>query len=175
MLPLAVLPWRLIAVGAAAAGLLAWGALGHRAAGVARTELAEARTQHAQREAAWTAAALAQTELNRNIERARSLSIEEAAHVARQRTEVARRDTADAADAAEQLFQRSIAAAAASCSAVAGNPTAAQGGPATSAPELVHADVLRRLEAAGRVAVAALDASWIAGSTCERAYDALTR
>ncbi|MFR9719882.1 DUF2514 family protein [Aeromonas diversa] len=66
---------------------------------------------------------------------------------------------------------RRLAARASQC---AGNPSVAQGGPATRQPAMVLADLLSRAdERAGELA-AAYDRARAAGLACERAYDSLS-
>lgn len=118
-------------------------------------------------------AALKATAEAREEEQRRVAAHQEIAHVAelsRTRADADRR----AADAAGQRLQQRVAATAARCDA-ASNPAVASPGPAASAPGDLLAEVQRRIDdAAGELADAA-DRARIAGLSCERAYDALTR
>jgi hypothetical protein len=58
--------------------------------------------------------------------------------------------------------------------ATAANPAPARPGPPTPDPGLVLADLLSRMDAAGRELAAVADARGTAGQACQRAYDALT-
>ena len=136
----------------------------------------KARGWVADQQAAESAAAIAtqreQAMHTALVETTRRLTAQqEAARAAAQQARQARADAADAAGAAERLRQRAaeLAAGAGAC-----DPTAAAGGPAASAPGLVLADMLGRLEARGRELAAALDAASTAGEACERSYEALT-
>ena len=147
------------------------------AAGLAFSAGWKVRDWAADQQAAETAAAIAsereQAMHAALVETSRRLTAQqEAARAAANQARQARADAADAAGAAERLRQR---AAELAVSAGACDPAAAAGGPAASAPGLVLADMLGRLEARGRDAAAALDAAATAGAACERSYEALTR
>lgn len=136
----------------------------------------QARGWVADRQAAETAAAIAsQREEAMHaalVETTRRLTAQqEAADAAARKARQARADAADAGVAAERLREHAaqLAARAGAC-----DPAAAAGGPAASAPGLVLADMLQRVEAHGRDAAAALDAASTAGTACERSYEALT-
>ena len=82
---------------------------------------------------------------------------------------------ASAADGAAQRLRERAASLAARCSGSAGNPTVAGPSQAASAPGVVLADVLGRLESAGRELAAVATARGIAGAACERSYDSLNK
>jgi len=82
-------------------------------------------------------------------------------------------DSGTADHAAAGLRERTVATAA-RCHSAPTDPTPAEPGPPASAPGDLLADVQRRLdEAAGELAAYA-DSARIAGTACERSYDALT-
>lgn len=96
--------------------------------------------------------------------------------IARDTQDQVRRNAAAAAGArvAGDGLRVRAAAVAASCAAPA-EATAAAGGQAAAGPGAVLADVLGRLEEAGRELAAVADARGAAGAACERAYDAIER
>lgn len=149
----------------ALAVVLAWGAWQRLSATRATQALAAQQVQAEAAKAQAMHAALVETSR-------RLTAQQEAARAAANQARQARADAADAADAAERLRQRAdeLAASAAAC-----DPAAAPGGAAASAPGVVLAHMLGRLEARGRDAAAALDAATAAGIACERSYEALTR
>ena len=55
------------------------------------------------------------------------------------------------------------------------NPAPAGGSPPAAAPAVVLSDVFLRADAAAGELAESLDRAYIAGTTCERSYDALTR
>lgn len=106
------------------------------------------------------------------IETTRRLKAQqEAADAAETAASQARTDAAAAGDAAGRL-RAHVARIAASASAC--NPAAAAVGQAASAPTVVLADMLSRLEARGREHAAESDRRGIAGTECQRRYEALT-
>jgi hypothetical protein len=96
------------------------------------------------------------------------ISQTEAANDAAQAARRARLDSAAAGRAADSLREH-VARVAGRCSA------AATDSPAGAAPGDLLADMLGRLEAAGRELAAEADRARAAGAACERSYDALTR
>lgn len=88
--------------------------------------------------------------------------------------DAARADAAAAARAAGGL-RRQLAAyvAAVRGAAGAGGPAAADSGPAATEAVVVLADMFSSADARAGELAAAFDASYAAGSTCERSYDAL--
>lgn len=115
----------------------------------------------------------AYTELARAEELRRQAAINEVTENAQTEIDRARADAAAAHAAADSLrdqAQRLAAAAGKTCS----NPRPAAAGKAAGSPGLVLADVLGRVEEAGRSMAEAADRSRIAGAACEAAYDALT-
>lgn len=146
------------------------------AAGIAFAGGWKVRDWSADRQAAETAAATAsQREQAMHaalVETTRRLTAQqEAADAAAKRARQARADAADAGAAADRLREHAaqLAARAGAC-----DPAAAAGGAAASAPGVVLADMLQRVEAHGRDAAAAADAAATAGEACERSYEALT-
>ena len=133
---------------------LAWGGWQRHRATAAITELAEVRE---------TAMRNALVETTRRIN-----AQVEVINDANQAKAKAQASAASAVAASGRLRQRADAIAAA-CSP---SPTAA--GPAASSPGYLLADMLGRMDAAGRELAAIADERGIAGATCERAYKALT-
>jgi hypothetical protein len=149
----------------ALAAALAWGAWQRHLAGNAVQALADQNLQLEKLRSEAMHAAL--------VETTRRLSAQkEVTDVARQTAARNRQDAAAAAGSADRLRQH-IARLATSAGAC--NSAAAPGGPAASAPAVVLADMLKRVESAGRSAAAGLDAATAAGIACERSYESLTR
>jgi hypothetical protein len=155
----------MLAIAAVAAGAAGFaGGWAWRGA-IAEREQAEAAAHTATlREQAMHAALV---ETTRRVNQA-----QEIAHAADRKLRQARADAAAADAAAGSLreYASALAARAAAC-----DPAAAVGSSPASDAGLVLAHMLGRLEAAGRDAAAAADAAHVAGSACERAYDALTQ
>lgn len=159
-------PWWAWA-GLALAGLAAWN--GHKAT-AARAELAqqqrqvaEERLQTSELRAEAIHGALVETVVRLN----RQQKAADDAHLSSLRDAAA----AAGADRTGGLFRdyaRGLAAGAASC-----NSTAAAVSPAASSPGLVLADMLGRVEEAGRRLAAEADRRRTAGVECEQRYDAL--
>lgn len=188
-------------IGAAAAALAAlslalWLQLqaAHRQAAQLRTDIATATADHANQRAAWAAErqALADAALQAS-ERARAIETDWRSRHDQIQTDAtaqlaaARRDAAAARSTGDRLRDH-IRALAQQCSApgpataardpaaptAAANPAAARPGPPTPNPGLVLADMLSRMDAAGRELAAIADARGTAGQACERAYSALS-
>jgi Protein of unknown function (DUF2514) len=142
---------------------LAWGGWQHHRATQAGAELARVQAE--------TATLREQAMHGALIETTRRLSAQQrAADDAEIQTRRARAD-ADAADAAAGRLRAHAARLAASAGAC---DTSAPGhGPAASAPGLVLADMLGRLERRGRELAAEADRRGIAGRECAARYDAL--
>ena len=107
------------------------------------------------------------------IETTRRLSAQqEVADHAQASTRRAQADATAAAGAAGRLraYAASLAIGAGAC-----NPAPASIGPAASAPGVVLADLLGRLEAGGRSLAEEADRRGIAGAECVGRYEALTR
>lgn len=79
-----------------------------------------------------------------------------------------------AADAAAERLRQRAAALAARCDRPGADPGAAAASAPAIGPGAVLADMLGRLDAAGRQLAAVADERGIAGRACERAYEALT-
>lgn len=107
----------------------------------------------------------------RSEEQRRTAKIQEAQDAAHQARIAAESDARAARASADRLRQRA-AELAASCSA--SNPAPAASSPAASAPGPVLADMLIRLEEAGREIAEESDRRRIAGIACERVYRALS-
>ena len=128
--------------------------------------------------AAIGALALAASERARATDHQWSQSHAQAAADARAQIDRARRD-ADLARAAGNSLRARADRYASLCAAPgpqpgpAGSAPAAPAGPPAAHPGLVLADVLGRLEDAGRPLAALADARGAAGTACERAHDAL--
>lgn len=116
----------------------------------------------------------AYSELARSEELRRQAAINEVSQNAQTEIDRARADAAAAHAAADSLRDQAqrLAAAAGKSSC---NTRPATAGKAASSAGLVLADVLGRVEEAGRAMAEAADRSRIAGLACERAHDALTR
>jgi hypothetical protein len=147
---LRAVPWWAYAI----AACLAWGGWQRHRATAAITELAEVR------EAAMRAALVETTRrINAQVE---------VIHEAQTAKAKAQASAASAAAASVRLRQRADSIAA-SCS-----PGPAAAGPAASSPGYLLADMLGRLDSAGRELAAIADERGIAGQACERAYKSLT-
>lgn len=186
----------LAATGLAALTLAFWLQLqdAKRANAALQADIAATTAAHATQRAAWAderaalaAAAQQATDRARAIEtdwrsRHDQIQADTAAQLA-----AARRDAAAARSTGDRLRDH-IRALAQQCSApgpataardpaapaAAANPAAARPGPPTPDPGLVLADLLSRMDAAGRELAAVADARGTAGQACQRAYDALT-
>lgn len=140
----------------------------------ARTSLAKAHHEAAQTRAQAAAAAASATTAYRALEARWRTTQETIDREARARQDQIRTAAAGAAVAGDGLRIRAAATAAAACGGgSAGGSSAAAVGPAASSPGAVLADVLGRLEAAGRQLAEVADARGLAGASCERAYDSL--
>lgn len=140
-------------------------------------ELAEERAARDRERADLTAAALRESERARAIETEWRTRHDAAAAAAQQQLDRARADARLARAAGDSLRNRAevYARQCAGQGAAAGvRPGAAGPGAATGGPGAVLADVLGRLEAAGRELAAVADARGAAGTACERAHDALS-
>jgi len=133
---------------------LAWGGFQHHRATAAVNELA------AVRESAYRAALIETTR--------RLAAQQEVTHAADLALAQARADADGAALAADRLRGAARRAAGRACAAAPAGP----GAPA-SAPAVVLADVLIRADGRAGELAAAVDAARIAGTACERAYEAL--
>jgi hypothetical protein len=144
---------------------LLWGGWQHRRADLAVAELARERAEAAILREQAVSAALAETQR-------RIAAQQEIADAAERKARRARDDAAAAGAAADRLRQYAaeLAASAAAC-----NSAPAAFGEAASAPAVVLADMLGRLEARGRDLAAEADRRGIAGSECAGRYDALTQ
>jgi hypothetical protein len=139
-----------------------------------RVTLADERADRAREREALAGEALRQSEKARSLEAAWINRHKEIAHEAQDQARRTAAAAAAAGIAGDGLRQRAdrLAAAAAHCPA-APDATIAPSGPPASHPAAVLADVLGRLEAAGRELAAIADARGAAGAACERAYEAL--
>jgi len=136
--------------------------------------LAELRTVIAtERQRAADAAATA-SEAARLEEHRRTAAQQEIAHEAETDRRGAAVAAARAGVAGNGLRVRA-AAVAAGCHPAAADPAAAGAGPPAANAALVLADMLGRLEVAGRQLAAIADERGIAGAACQRAYDSLTQ
>jgi uncharacterized protein YlxW (UPF0749 family) len=140
-----------------------------------RTELQAQSRRAAENLATAHAEALMLTAKHRAIEQA---WIRKHQEIAREAENQARRTAADAGDAriagdGLRIRAHQHAATAACPAAAATSPNAASSGPPTTSPATVLANVLERLETAGRELAAIADARGTAGAACEKAYQAL--
>lgn len=168
------------AIGALALAAYLWrDSLAHqRAAAELRSTLAAERAAHQAERASLTAEALAASERARATEQRWSQSHAQAAAEASVQIDRARRDADLARAAGNSLRARadhyaSLCAAPGPQPGPAGSAPAAPAGPPAAHPGLVLADVLGRLDEAGRQLAALADARGAAGTACERAHDAL--
>lgn len=130
----------------------------------AGAELADYRLQIAERDRRAEAAA-------REEEHRRKTEVDRITGEANDQAEQARADAADAdqrADSLQQQIARLLASRGATCSAIA-----AQGSPPARDAAVLLADVLGRVEQAGRELAAESDRRGIAGRACERYADSL--
>jgi hypothetical protein len=118
-------------------------------------------------EAAASAAIASQEETSRRVAEQAEIADE-----AKKLTDQALADAARA-DAAGVSLRGAARAAATRCGASAGYPAAAGSSASASAPGMVLADVLGRLDSVAGELAKSLDAARIAGQLCERTYDAL--
>lgn len=147
------------------AGALAWGAWQRHQALGAAAELAENTAEVARlRERGITDSLI---ETNRRL-----AEQQEAAHAADQkrRASAAAAARADDRAASVQQYAAELAARARAC-----DPAAAADGAAAGAPADLLADMLRRLEPAGRQLAAEADRRGDNLAECERRYDALSK
>lgn len=168
------------AVGALALAAYLWrdGLAHQRAAAELRTTLATERAAHQAERATLAAKALAASERARATEHQWSQSHAQAAAEAAAQIDRARRDADLARAAGHSLRARadhyaSLCAAPGPQPAAPGHPAPAAPGAPAAHPGLVLADVLGRLDEAGRQLAALADARGAAGTACERAHDAL--
>lgn len=132
--------------------------------GSARAELADYRLQVAERDRRAEAAA-------REEERRRQTEVDRITGEANDQAEQARADAAHAdqrADSLQQQVARLLASRGATCSAIA-----AQGGPPARDAGVLLADVLSRMEQAGRELAKEADRRGGPGRACEQFVDAL--
>lgn len=139
----------------------------------ARTSLAQAHQQAAETRAQAEAAAASATTAYRALEARWASAQETIDREARARQDQIRAAAAGAAVAGDGLRLRAAALAASCGGAPAAAPAAAASSPPAGNPGAVLADVLGRLEAAGRQIAEVADQRGAAGAACERAYDAV--
>jgi len=166
----AALPWRRIALAAAAAALVVagWTANGWRK----DRELEQLRRGYVEKRLAQEAAKVGALGDVRREEQRRVFEQAEIANAAKKEADKARAD-ARAADAVASRLRRRVDELVAT--ARASDSAAACGSTAAGDPLGVLADVLERADRRAGVLAEALDASYIAGLACERAYDSLVR
>lgn len=119
-----------------------------------------------------SAAAASASEAARAEEQRRAAAQQEVINAVESKRRRAVADAAAAASAAAGLRERA-AQLAATCGA-AGDPAAADAGEAAAHAGLVLAELLGRVERAGRAMAAIADARGAAGEACEQAYGSLT-
>ncbi len=162
------LPWRAIAVFAAAGGIFSagWVVQGWRK----DAELDRLRRTYAEERLVQEAAKVKAVGDVRHEEQRRLFEQVEIANAAKQEADQARADARAADAVAGQLRQRITDLVAASR---VEHPAAAGGSQAAGDSFGMLADVLSRADRRAGVLAEALDASFIAGLACERAYDTL--
>ena len=169
-----LLPFQYYAIGAIVLAL--GGSLGAQTWRLHSSEAktAEAQSTLEQERAAGMRAALTATTANRAEEQRRTTAQQEIVNDAITKTAVVAADAAAARDSHDRLLDRYTALAASRGPAPV-HPAAAQGSAPASGPGLVLTDVFRRLDDRAGLLATLADQRWIAGSACEKAYDALTR
>ena len=156
--------WWLLALVIIAGGQQVRVSMAQADAAQAVTALAEYKTEVAERDRRAAVAALQET-------KRRMTAFDEVQKDGEQKLEAARADAAGAAAALERLQQR--LAAAEQRSRTAGNTITAQLSQAADTTARVRADLLSRIGEAAGLYAAVADERGVAGSSCERAFDAL--
>lgn len=136
----------------------------HRLRGV---ELALVEHQNSSLRARALAVDVAVEEGNR-----RTAAVQKEVEDARKKVDALESAAADAADAGGRMRDELAAARARACTV---NPATADGGASAEATERVLAELQRRLDAAQERVAAYASKAALAGTTCERSYDALTK
>lgn len=175
MNPLSLIPTAWLWPVAGVVGLAMAGAIGVQTLRLnsVRDELKEVMRVWNAEHLANTRSALIATAANRAEERRRTAAQQEVNSEA-ERLSIRSRDAAVRAAAAGAGLRQRAAPFAAACDRAAGDsPSPSERAPAAG-PGAVLADVLGRLEAAGRELAAEADRRGIAGSACQRSYEALT-
>lgn len=169
-----MIPTLYLAAGIAAASLLIGGAAGYAARGViADRDLAATKaTYDSERAKAADASRVAETAARREEQR-RTVALQEISDAASIRA-LHRADASRAADVAGNGLRVQAASFAASASAAAGDSEVAGDCKAAGDAARVLAELLGRVEEAGRRMAAVADERGDAGQACERAADALT-
>lgn len=166
-------PFRLYFYGAAAALVL--GAIGTQTwrLHTAQAELATERAARATEKAAASESARHTEAAYRAEERRVAIAHKEVEIESAKRTLAALDDAVSSADARDRLLRRLDATVAAARQA-AGDPQAVAGRTPAGDPIRVLADVLGRADARAGLLARLADTRGLAGSLCEREYDALT-
>jgi len=138
----------------------------------ARAALAVEQRDRAADRAHLEAAARDQADRFRATEQAWRDAQNENATLARRARDLAAQHADDAVAAAGRLRERAAVVAAA-CRPTARDPAAVAAGPAASSPGDLLADVLGRLDEAGRLVARFADAASISGEQCAADYEAL--
>lgn len=167
-----LLPFQYYFIGAAAAGLIAFGGTQTWRLHTAQAGEATAKTALSDERAAAAKAALQATTAARAEEQRRAAAQKEIADATDKALAQARADGAAAAAAHGRLSDRA-AAVASRCSAP-GNPGAAIAGAPAEGAGLVLADVLRKSDERSGLLASYADEARAAGQACERSYDSLT-
>jgi predicted phage gp36 major capsid-like protein len=162
------------AAGAALAASLAFGTMQTLRLASARTALASEQRDRAAERMQMEQAAREQAERFRATEHDWQEAQRENSILARKARELAALDAAAAGAAGGRLHDRAAALAAA-CRGPARNPAAVAGGPAASAPGDVLANMLGRLDEAGRIVARYADSASISGEQCAADYQALRK
>ncbi|WP_422649030.1 DUF2514 domain-containing protein [Cupriavidus sp. H18C1] len=168
---LAALPWRRIALAAAAAALVAagWTANGWRK----DRELEQLRRGYIEERLAQEAAKVGALGDVRREEQRRVFEQAEISNAAKKEADKARADARAADAVAGRLRQRVADLVAASRNG--GDPAATGGSSAAGDPIGVLADVLGRCDRRAGILAEFADSAHVAGSACERAYGALVQ
>lgn len=156
--------WWLLALVIIAGGQQVRVSMAQADAAQAATALADYKTEVAERDRLAAADALQET-------KRRIAAFDEEQRNAEQQLQVARADAAGAAAALDRLQQR--LADAEQRSRAAGNSITAQLSQAADTTARVRADLLSRIGEAAGLYAAVADERGVAGSSCERAFDAL--
>ena len=153
----AVIPlWAIKLAGCLALAAVLWGHGDHHGTAAVRAK--------------WQAAAAAElAKVNAESNR-RAVRLQENVDAAELKKRQAEADARALRNARDGLLDAAERAGAAAC-----HSAAASGGPATSAPAVVPADLFRSIEERAEQLAGAADAARIAGQLCESSYRALTR
>lgn len=165
--------YRWFAIGAAALLALSTIFVQRAEIGHFKVTLAAERADRAREQARAATASLAASEKYRAREEQWTASQQEIANEGQRFAARARRDNV-VADASSARLSGRFDAVAAVCRPAAADPAAAAGSAPAQDPGALLADVQRRIDAAAGQLASIAEERGIAGTACERSYDALT-